>query len=1030
MSSPFTQNHGKEGDCRRVAQLLPAFMENALDADLQRTVRDHLRECPACRRRWQEEEALVERLVRELPRQRPTPSGSQTWRMRHEIEHGLRRESIMTWTKQTIWGAAALALFAVVIGVFFWWQAGGGPTTDDTGATPAFEEESDGEDLLAVPDPTQEAATRPAEQSEEVPPGERAVVQFAIYEMQEAQYAPIIEAFEEENPDVDVRIVYIQDIVDLDAGVPEDFVARLAANADVSGFFAGVNRARQGLVLDLRPLIEADPTVEIDDFYPGLLQGYEWQGGIWGVPIEATFDVIAYQKEAFDAAGLPYPRPGWTWEEFLQAAKTLTRPGQWGLVMPLVENTNIIEARSGPLWDGRFEPPRLRLDDPQVIEATRWYVDLFLVHEVAPYLRTPEPDESGSFPVPGSELIYGSQAAMWLETTAGWQATRRHFTSKGEQVGVAPFPVSSPDDRTTRIGAGSSMGISAGSQNPQAAWRWISYLTGRSVGNRQYPGDEPSYIPARRSVVEATDYWERVDPELGETVRFALDHSYAWQIPPNAYTGAADILESAFTGMLTGQTPVEVAMVTAQAEMEAALADWSLTQEEATPVPAVAAPEPEPELAEGDVTLTFVAETSATSGRRTLQGLAETFQETHPGIFVDVQAPNFSAEPQTLLQAAQNADCMQWHNPILNWQTRQTLLNVDPFLDAGGSVSRDDFYPVALAPFTAQGQLWGLPASVNVTVLAYDRDLFDAAGVPYPTAQWTPQQFQETAIALTQGEGQGKQYGFMSSAYELGDLLPMLERAGARLVQEGADLPVPTFDDPSVVEAMRWYTALTTQYGVKPVFTTSFGGFRDQNARRALRNDERVAMWSDFAQDHVSGQLQGNAGYAPLPAAGADVSSGFQSTSAYFISAEASQEARQACWQWISFLSNQPDAVDAGLPARRDLAQSDAYRQLAGPQRADAYMATMESSATPGFQTRLRSEDGWGWLSVAWYWLGDAYDGILNEGMSVENALAEAQEAAEAFRSCLIARGDEAQEACLRDVDPELGERFYGNAEE
>ena len=40
----------------------------------------------------------------------------------------------------------------------------------------------------------------------------------------------------------------------------------------------------------------------------------------------------------------------------------------------------------------------------------------------------------------------------------------------------------------------------------------------------------------------------------------------------------------------------------------------------------------------------------------------------------------------------------------------------------------------------------------------------------------------------------------------------------------------------------------------------------------------------------------------------------------YYISAQAKEP--QACWQWITFLSQEPGAVQ-GLPARRSLAESD-----------------------------------------------------------------------------------------------------------
>ena len=33
--------------------------------------------------------------------------------------------------------------------------------------------------------------------------------------------------------------------------------------------------------------------------------------------------VVYYNRDLFDAAGVPYPEAGWTWDDFLAAAKAL-----------------------------------------------------------------------------------------------------------------------------------------------------------------------------------------------------------------------------------------------------------------------------------------------------------------------------------------------------------------------------------------------------------------------------------------------------------------------------------------------------------------------------------------------------------------------------------------------------------------------------------------------------------------------------------------------------------------------------------
>ena len=92
-------------------------------------------------------------------------------------------------------------------------------------------------------------------------------------------------------------------------------------------------------------------------------------------------------------------------------------------------------------------------------------------------------------------------------------------------------------------------------------------------------------------------------------------------------------------------------------------------------------------------------------------------------------------------------------------------------------------------------------------------------------------------------------------------------------------------------------------------------------------------------------------GVAPLPLGpdGRQIG-GYQTASGYFISAETNE--RQACWQWISFLSENP-VSEANLPARRSVATSDAFAQLVGDEKAAALLFSVESATEPSFFQRF-----------------------------------------------------------------------------
>jgi multiple sugar transport system substrate-binding protein len=66
------------------------------------------------------------------------------------------------------------------------------------------------------------------------------------------------------------------------------------------------------------------------------------------------------------------------------------------------------------------------------------------------------------------------------------------------------------------------------------------------------------------------------------------------------------------------------------------------------------------------------------------------------------------------------------------------------------SLQWNDFFPAAQqAATTPDGKIYGLPALVDNLALIYNKKLFDAAGLSYPTANWTWDDFRNAARKLT-----------------------------------------------------------------------------------------------------------------------------------------------------------------------------------------------------------------------------------------------------------------------------------------
>lgn len=848
---------------------------------------------------------------------------------------------------------------------------------------------------------------------------DKIIVQMALYEWESGSYRELIETFEAENHDIEIKLVSIEQTLDLDpngfGSWPDDAARRLASAADLfSTNFVGLSDS--DLLLDLRPLADADPNFDEADFYPNMLQRFESNGQLFAIPTQANFTLIFFQKDAFDAAGVPYPEAGWSWDDLLQAAQALTvREGdevtQWGLVQANVNPYELLLPRVGQVIDTDTTPHTPNLETPELTAAMQWLADLYLVHEVAPNLEQPEIDEDGSFIPPGYELIESGQAAIWPEWSGSWT-----WRSQNMEMGVVPFPVDTANDQTSQLFV-NGLSVSIGTQNPEAVWRWLDFLSRQpSVNNF----DETA-VPARISVAEASGFWDNVDPELGDALTYAVDHSYTTQ-----FTEAYGALVTAFNAVLQEGASVEEALADAQIEAVQMIADAEAEQEaeeEDTEEIVVAAPEIA-EVPEGATTIVFAAG-GGFGGLQPYLDLVETFRAEHPHIVVDVVSIEFGASPLSLSNVIADADCTSWFGSVGNAEDRAAVLNLDPFFDADPTIDQSDFYPHALATFTDQGQLMGLPTETNISVINYNKALFDEAGVPYPTNGWTLDDFLETAVALTEGDDpETKQYGFVPQEFEINDLMPFLERNGAQLVDENVDPPQLSFTHPDTIDAMRWLTNLTTELGVKPTFTTNIGdsNFNNGEERKTLIENGRAAMWSDqgfgsFPEIDLDTIELGVVAFPTGPNGNVTITN---STSGYYISSET--EHRQACWEWITFLSEQPKVNENGnmIPARPSVAQSDAYAQSVGAELAAANLASVEDSTEPSINLRFNSDLSWLSLGSFW-WQSYAYDQILSNDVSVEDALNDIQEKADAYRNCVIEQDgfndNSIQRTCLGGVD-------------
>jgi len=147
---------------------------------------------------------------------------------------------------------------------------------------------------------------------------------------------------------------------------------------------------------------------------------------------------------------------------------------------------------------------------------------------------------------------------------------------------------------------------------------------------------------------------------------------------------------------------------------------------------------------------------------------------------------------------------------------RGVALDLAPYLARIG-VDPARYDPTLVAVFRRGAGLYGLPRGYTPVVVAYNKDLLDRAAIPYPTDDWTWDDFFHVAKQLTRdidGDGLVDQWG---SAFDrrLALWLPWIWAGGGDVLCADGRRASGCLDSRATVEALRWYAGWVSA-GIAP----------------------------------------------------------------------------------------------------------------------------------------------------------------------------------------------------------------------
>lgn len=269
----------------------------------------------------------------------------------------------------------------------------------------------------------------------------------------------------------------------------------------------GIYAQYDDILLNLSDKIEKSDKIDLENYSEGLVKLYQNDKGEQvAIPKDIDTCTMWYNKTMFDEAGLEYPTEDWTWEDFREAAKKLTKPekNQYGTAITPTTYQEVwystIYSYGGKVLSD--DKKTSGFDDPKTIEAMQ------LIEGIVKDGSMPEYNvmsENGPLTLMEAGTVAMTFQGAWMLTD---MANNDYIK---ENCDIAPLP-KGPEGRKA-ITNGLGWAASAQGEHTEEAWQLLEYLGSKEAQTKQ--ADLGITMSAYEGVSEG---WAKSQPDFNTQV--------------------------------------------------------------------------------------------------------------------------------------------------------------------------------------------------------------------------------------------------------------------------------------------------------------------------------------------------------------------------------------------------------------------------------------------------------------------------------------------------------------------------------
>ena len=193
-----------------------------------------------------------------------------------------------------------------------------------------------------------------------------------------------------------------------------------------------------------------------------------------------------------------------------------------------------------------------------------------------------------------------------------------------------------------------------------------------------------------------------------------------------------------------------------------------------------------------------------------MQAMCDAYTAQHPEVEIEIQVTSWS-EYWTKLEAAGESNTM----PDIFWMHTDQILYYADFgiladvtdLYAGENPNfwAEHYSDISIGNVTgSDGRMYGVPKDRDNIVLVYNKEMFDAAGVAYPNADWTWDDMTDASRKICDATGK---YGYMAYNDEQLGYWNFVYQNGGYILDPETNIRAG-YTQPATVEAIKYYVNL------------------------------------------------------------------------------------------------------------------------------------------------------------------------------------------------------------------------------